>query len=81
MFVIHRRSELRACKEDLAIAKANPKIHFLLDTEIVDAYGKDHLEGLTLVNKATGEKRDLPVRACSVVYVGMQWCTYAVVWV
>ena len=61
VFVIHRRSELRACKEDLATAKANPKIHFLLDTEIVDAYGKDHLEGLTIVNNVTGEKRNMPV--------------------
>ena len=66
VYIIHRRSEFRACQEDLMRAITNPKIEFLTNYEIAEAHGKDNLESLTLQSVMTGEKRNLPVRApCS----------------
>lgn len=58
--VIHRRSELRASKIMAERAKANPKIEFLFDTEVLDVLGEDKVSGLKLRNLITGEesKRD-----------------------
>ena len=62
MYIIHRRSEFRACQEDLMRAITNPKIEFLTNYEIAEAHGKDNLEALTIQSVMTGEKRSLPVR-------------------
>jgi thioredoxin reductase (NADPH) len=54
--VIHRRSELRASKIMVERAKANPKIEFQFDTEVLDVLGEDKVTGLRLRNVKTGEE-------------------------
>ena len=48
--IIHRRDQLRASKIMQDRVKTNPKIKFLLNTEVVDVLGQDHVEGLLLKN-------------------------------
>lgn len=58
--IIHRRDEFRASKIMADRAKANSKIKFLLNSEIVDVLGKDKLEGVKVKNK-DGSTQDLAV--------------------
>jgi len=59
--VIHRRNELRASKIMQERAKANPKIKFLWDSEVVEAVGDQKLTDLRIKNIKTGEEQLLPV--------------------
>jgi thioredoxin reductase (NADPH) len=59
--VIHRRDELRASKIMQERAKANPKIKFLWDSEVVEAVGDQKLTDLRIKNIKTGEEQLLPV--------------------
>jgi thioredoxin reductase (NADPH) len=59
--VIHRRGELRASKIMQDRAKANPKITFLWDSEVVEAVGDQKLSALRVRNVKTGEEHLLPV--------------------
>jgi thioredoxin reductase (NADPH) len=59
--VIHRRSELRASKIMQDRAKANPKIKFLWDSEVVEAQGDQKLRSLRVRNVKTGDEHVLPV--------------------
>jgi thioredoxin reductase (NADPH) len=59
--IIHRRDELRASKVMLDRAKANNKIKFILNSEIVDVLGKDKVEGVKVKNNKEGKEEDLPV--------------------
>ena len=59
--VIHRRDELRASKIMQERAKANPKIKFLWDSEVVEAVGDQKLTELRIKNVKTGEEQLLPV--------------------
>ena len=54
--LIHRRDQLRASKIMVERAKANPKIEFLFNTEVIDVLGKDKVTGLKLRNVLTGEE-------------------------
>jgi thioredoxin reductase (NADPH) len=54
--LIHRRDELRASKIMAERAKANPKIEFLLNTEVVDVLGEDKVTALKLRNTVNGEE-------------------------
>ena len=54
--LIHRRDQLRASKIMADRAKANPKIEFLLNTEVTEVIGSDKVEALELRNTVTGEK-------------------------
>jgi len=54
--VIHRREELRASKIMAERAKANPKIEFLFNTEVIDVLGEDKVTALKLRNTDTGEE-------------------------
>ena len=54
--LIHRRDQLRASKIMAERAKANPKIEFLLNTEVTDVLGEDKVTGLKLRNVLTGEE-------------------------
>lgn len=58
--IIHRRDEFRASKIMVDKAKANPKIKFILNSEIVDVLGKDKVEGVKIKNKE-GKEEDLVV--------------------
>lgn len=54
--LIHRRDQLRASKIMAERAKANPKIEFLFNTEVIDVLGEDKVTGLKLRNILTGEE-------------------------
>ena len=56
--LIHRRDQLRASKIMVERAKANPKIDFLLNTEVIDVLGEDKVTGLKLKNTVTGQESD-----------------------
>ena len=56
--LIHRRDQLRASKIMIERAKANPKIEFLLNTEVIDVLGEDKVTGLKLKNPVTGQESD-----------------------
>ena len=56
--LIHRRDQLRASKIMIKRAKANPKIEFLLNTEVIDVLGEDKVTGLKLKNTVTGQESD-----------------------
>lgn len=53
--LIHRRDTLRASKIMAERAQNNPKIEFLLNTEVTDVIGADKVEALQLRNTKTGE--------------------------
>ena len=53
--LIHRRDTLRASKIMAERAHNNPKIEFLLNTEVTDVLGQDKVEALQLRNTKTGD--------------------------
>ena len=55
VYLIHRRDSLRASKIMADRAKANPKIEFIWNTEVIDVLGADKVEGLKLRNLVTNE--------------------------
>jgi thioredoxin reductase (NADPH) len=59
--LVHRRDSLRASKIMQERAFDNPKISFAWDSEVLSANGEGKLSGVTLSNRRTGEKQDLPV--------------------
>ena len=54
--LIHRRDELCASKIMAERAKANPKIEFLFNTEVIDVLGEDKVSALKLRNTVNGEE-------------------------
>jgi thioredoxin reductase (NADPH) len=56
--VIHRRDTLRASKIMVDRAKANPKIEFLWNTEVIDVLGEAKVSGLKLRNTITSEESE-----------------------
>ena len=54
--IIHRRDSLRASKIMIDRAKANPKIDFIWNTEVIDVLGSEKMTGLKLRNTLTGEE-------------------------
>jgi thioredoxin reductase (NADPH) len=61
--VIHRRDALRASKIMQDKALANPKISFEWNTEVEDIRdtGRGEVTAAILMNRATGERKELPV--------------------
>jgi len=59
--VVHRRDELRASKIMQDRAKANDKVGFRWNTEVVDVIGDDKVAGLTVRDTVTGTDDHLPV--------------------
>ncbi len=54
--LIHRRDSLRASKIMAERAKANPKIEFLFNTEVIDVLGEDKVIALKLRNTVDGNE-------------------------
>jgi len=54
--LIHRRDQLRASKIMAERAKANPKIEFLFNTEVIDVLGEDKVTALKLRNTVNSEE-------------------------
>jgi thioredoxin reductase (NADPH) len=59
--LIHRRDEFRASRIMLERAKANEKIAFLLNTQVVEVEGDNRVTGVRVRNSATGEESTLSV--------------------
>lgn len=57
--IIHRRDELRASQIMQDKAKANPKIKFVLNTQITEILGDFKVEGVKLKNNETGEESEM----------------------
>jgi thioredoxin reductase (NADPH) len=54
--LIHRRDSFRASKIMIDRAKANPKIEFLMNHEVIDVLGEEKVSGLKLRNTVSGEE-------------------------
>lgn len=61
VYVIHRRSELRASKIMQDRALANDKIEFVWNSEVADVLGDESVTGLVLRDTVDGSTRELPV--------------------
>jgi thioredoxin reductase (NADPH) len=61
--VVHRRETLRASKIMQDKARANPKVAWLLNTEIdeIKDTGKGEVTGMVVRNAVSGERREVPV--------------------
>jgi thioredoxin reductase (NADPH) len=59
--VVHRRQEFRASKIMLERAKANEKIRWQLDSEVLEVLGDGNVSGVRIRDTATGEESSLPV--------------------
>ena len=59
--IVHRRDEFRASKIMLDRAHKNPKMKFILNTEIIEILGKDKVEGIKLKNNKTNEITEMPI--------------------
>ena len=59
--IVHRRSEFRASKIMVDRARANKKISFILNSEIVDVLGKDKVEGVKIKNKGDNSVTEVPI--------------------
>jgi thioredoxin reductase (NADPH) len=59
--VVHRREEFRASRIMLERAKANDKITFLTNTQVVSIEGDPKVSGVRLRNTVTGEESKLDV--------------------
>ena len=70
VYVVHRRSELRAEKILQERALENPVIEFVWDSVVEEVIGHDVVEGVVLRNVKTGERSELAVGGVF-VYVGI----------
>ncbi len=59
--IIHRRQEFRASKIMLERARANEKIRWQLDSEVLEVLGEGNVSGVKLRNTVTGEESVLDV--------------------
>jgi thioredoxin reductase (NADPH) len=57
--IVHRRDELRASRIMVDRAKANPKIKWALNSEVIDVYGAASVTGVRLRDTVTGDERDV----------------------
>ncbi|WP_216892010.1 thioredoxin-disulfide reductase [Nocardia alni] len=57
--IVHRREEFRASRIMLERAKANDKIRFQLNSEVVEVHGENSVTSLTLRDTKTGETSEL----------------------
>jgi len=61
VYVIHRKSELRASKIMQERAFANEKIEFIWNSEVVGITGDEAVDGLTLRDTVSGTETSLPL--------------------
>jgi len=59
--LIHRRDEFRASRIMLDRAKANDKIRFLTNTQVLEVEGDNRVTGVRLLDSKTGEESTLAV--------------------
>ncbi len=61
VILVHRRDSLRASKIMADRAKANPKIEFLWNSEVIDVLGDDKVSGLRIRDTVNGSESTLDV--------------------
>ena len=71
LYIIHRRSELRAVKILQKRAMENPKIEFILETVVEEILGENKIQQLKLKNLRTSETSYLDVDGLF-IYIGLQ---------
>jgi thioredoxin reductase (NADPH) len=59
--IVHRRGELRASKIMQDKAKANPKIKFVLNSQITEITGEERVQGVKIKDNATENVTDMPI--------------------
>jgi len=59
--IIHRRDEFRASKIMLDRARANKKVSFIIDSQVVDVIGKEKVEGVKIKNIKDGKVKEMPI--------------------
>jgi len=59
--LVHRRDQFKASEIMIQKAKDNPKIKFILNSEIVEVLGETNVTGVKLKNNATGEVSEMPI--------------------
>ena len=59
--IVHRREQFRASKIMLDRARANKKISFILNSEVMDVLGKDKVEGIKIKNNQDGKVTEMPI--------------------
>ena len=59
--LIHRREEFKASEIMLQRAKNNPKIKFLLNSQIVEVSGQGKVEKVKVLNNKTNETTEMPI--------------------
>lgn len=62
VYLIHRRDEFRASKIMVERVKANPKVEFVLNTELLDVLGEKGVDGIKIKNTKTGKESQLAVQ-------------------
>lgn len=60
--IVHRSAEFKASKIMQERARSNPKISFIMDSEVVEVLGEQAVNGVRIQNLQTKETRDLPVQ-------------------
>jgi thioredoxin reductase (NADPH) len=71
IYIIHRRDELRATKILQTKAFENPAIEFVWDSTVEEITGTESVDGITVLNKKTGQKGVLDVQGVF-IFVGVQ---------
>ncbi|WP_238599253.1 thioredoxin-disulfide reductase [Corynebacterium heidelbergense] len=61
--IIHRRNEFRASRIMVDRAKANPKIHFLMESQVKEVLGDKAVTGLKVENTRTGKVTEVEMDA------------------
>lgn len=59
--IVHRRDEFKASQIMIDKARANPKIKFILNTEIAEILGENNVTGVKLKNNQTQEISEMPI--------------------
>src|SRR5579872_3746641 len=59
--IVHRRDEFKASQIMTDRCQKNPKIKFLLNSQLTAVKGNGHVESVTIENTQTHEQKDMPI--------------------
>lgn len=62
VYVIHRRSELRASKVMQERVLGSPKVEMVWNSAVLDVLGNDHVEGIRVIDVNTEKETDIPLK-------------------
>ncbi len=61
VYLIHRRDQFRGDSKSVALLKEKENVEFVLNATIQTLLGTDHMEGVEVADKITGEHRSIPI--------------------